>query len=230
MTGGGLSLDGSRWVRGRENFFVSVRVMRKLYRGKLLAFLLEAYRGGTMEMHGALEPLRRPQVFRRLVRRVRRKNWVVYAKAPFGGAERTLKYLARYTHRVAISNHRLEAVGQGGVRFRWRDYRDGQEKVMALSGVEFLRRFAMHLMPKGLVRIRHYGLLAPCKRRASLARCRELIGTSGLLATDASNEADTRSTDPVLCPACGVALVVVTTTVLPTAERTAFSTLWWNSS
>jgi len=229
VTGGGLSPDDARWVHGRPRFFVSARVMRKLYRGKLLAFLSRAYAGGEVALHGSLQGLRNPQAFARLVRRLRRKKWVVYAKAPFGGPERTLKYLARYTHRVAISNHRLLSVDGRGVRFRWRDYRDGVQKVMTLDGAEFLRRFAMHVLPKGFVRIRHYGLLAACKRRDCLARSRELLDAEP---QPAPAEPAPQSTPPVLasCPTCGEPQVIVITVVGPVHGERAFSQLWWDSS
>jgi hypothetical protein len=173
-----MSLDGKAWVQGRERFFISVRVMRKLYRGKLLALLDGARQRSELKLSGKLEPLRDFDFFARLMRKVRRKNWVVYAKPPFGGAEQTLKYLARYTHRVAISNHRLQSMDDSGVRFLWRDYRDGRKKTMALSGVEFLRRFSQHILPKRFTRIRHYGLLAGCKRAERLQQCRRLLDAS----------------------------------------------------
>jgi len=145
---GGVALDGSRWLRCRPGFFLPVRVLSRLYRGKLLAFLEQAHQAGSLQFHGRLAELRNPSAFRGLLARARALEWVVYAKPPFGGPDAVLKYLARYTHRVAISNHRLVEATDEHVRFRWKDYRHGhRQRVMTLATTEFVRRFLLHVLP-----------------------------------------------------------------------------------
>jgi hypothetical protein len=141
-----------------------------------LAQLKRAYRDGKLQFHGSLSPLRREDVFSVLLDRAYRRDWVVYCKPPFGGPEQVLKYLARYTHRVAISNQRLVSLEQGQVTFRWKDYAKGNRlRQMTISAVEFIRRLMLHVLPKGFVKIRQYGLLANCHRQEKLAHCRELL-------------------------------------------------------
>lgn len=177
VTGGGLSSDGERWIACRKGFFLSVRVLSRLFRGRFLAALKRAHAGGELRCEGTIAPLADPSQFGSLLFDLRRKEWVVYAKAPFGGPHRVLKYLGRYTHRVAISNHRLVSLRDGVVSFRWKDYaHGGRRRVMRLDAVEFLRRFLMHVLPKGFVRIRHYGLLANRHRETKLEACRRAIG------------------------------------------------------
>jgi hypothetical protein len=174
---GGIALDGSRWIGCRKNFFLSVRVLAKLFRGRYLALLERSYREGKLDFHGKLTPLSQPRAFAGLLRQVRDRKWVVYAKPPFGGPEAALKYLARYTHRIAISNSRLLGVDEESVRFTWKDYRNGNRvRPMRLPGSEFVRRFLLHALPKGFVRIRRYGILANCHREERLAGCRLLLG------------------------------------------------------
>lgn len=208
---GGLAPDGSRWVRCRPGFFLPVRVLGRLYRGKLLAFLHEAYQAGALEFHGRLAELRRPAAFARLLAQARAVEWVVYAKPPFGGPEAVLKYLARYTHRIAISNHRLVEATDEHVRFTWKDYRHGhRQRVMTLEIGEFVRRFLMHVLPHRFVKIRYYGFLAQSQRAATLPACRELLPTPPLEAgqtRDLSPEAGTEPEDQhapegALCPEC----------------------------
>ncbi len=176
VPGGGISPDGTRWVACRPGFFLPVRVLGRLFRGKFLAFLQEHHRRGRLACHGHLAALADPAAFGRWLEELRQPEWVVYAKPPFGGPEQVLKYVARYTHRVAISNQRLIKVEQDKVYFRWKDYADGSTpKVMALEAVEFIRRFLLHVAPSGFVRIRHYGLLANRHRREKLALCRQLL-------------------------------------------------------
>lgn len=232
VTGGGLSLDGTRWVRGRRRFFISVRVMRALFRGKLLALLGGAYRRGELQLHGRLLSLRQPAAFFRLLKPLRKKKWVVHAKPPFGGPQRVLKYLARYTHRVAIANQRIVEINATGVVFRWKDYRDGQRKVMALRAAEFLRRFSLHVLPKRFVRIRHYGLLANAKRAKVLLQCRASEGFSAEELTAIQNEpvVDDAEPMPVTCSACGSA-AVVSVIVLPLrSARPVVFALWCDST
>jgi hypothetical protein len=174
---GGIALDGSRWVRCRKNFFLSVRVLGKRFRGRYLALLERSYREGKLVFHGKLAHLSQPHAFAGLLRQARERKWVVYAKPPFGGSEAALKYLARYTHRIAISNARLLSGDEESVRFTWKDYRHGNRvRPMSLPGCEFMRRLLLHALPKRFVRIRRYGILANCQREKRLARCRQLLG------------------------------------------------------
>lgn len=198
---GGLSLDRSRWVSCRRSFFLSVKVLGRLFRGKFLAFLNAAYKKKRLHLFGGLADLQDPAVFGHLLRRLRNLSWVVYAKPPFGGPEHVIKYLARYTHRVAISNGRLLEMCEGQVSFRWRDSADGnQQKRMTLDALEFIRRFLLHVLPSGFVKIRHFGFLANRKRRESLVLCRSLLPPSPApvtLLTDIQQRAVERK-----CPFC----------------------------
>lgn len=184
VPGGGLSPDGQSWVGSHENFFLSVKVLSRLYRGLFVNRLRVAYENGELEFHGQITELAKPKEFDRLLRKLSDIEWVVYAKRPFGGPEQVMNYLGRYTHKVAISNHRLVSNENGKVSFRWKDYRrakEGSEKlhsVMELDAHEFIRRFLLHVLPKGFVRIRHYGLLANRTRKTKLAKCRELLGVA----------------------------------------------------
>jgi hypothetical protein len=174
VTGGGLSADGSRWVAGRERYFLPVKVLGKLFRGKFLSLLDRAYKDGKLELSGSTAELADPFVWAGLRDRLYLKNWVVYAKAPFGGAEQVFRYLGNYTHRVAISNHRIVGIEDGTVTFTVKDYKDGaKRKLLKLEAVEFLRRFLLHVLPKGLVRIRHYGLCAARNVHTRLAVARQ---------------------------------------------------------
>jgi len=176
VTGGGLSLDGQRWIAGREDYFLPVHVLGRLFRGKFLAGLKAAYQRGELTLTGSVADLADPPQFRRWLAGLYRQNWVVYAKPPFGGPQQVYRYLGRYTHRVAISNSRLLAMEDGHVRFRYKDYADGnQHKEMTLAADEFLRRFLLHVLPKGFVRIRHYGLLASRNVSTKLASCHLLL-------------------------------------------------------
>jgi Putative transposase/Transposase zinc-binding domain len=175
---GGLAVDGSGWLSASPRFFLPVRVLSRVFRGKFTAGLKQLLLQHKLQFHGSLQELEKPESFRSFLRGLFAKEWVVYAKPPFGGAEHVLNYLARYTHRVAISNHRLVAFKEDRVSFRWKDYASGgKQKVMTLSADEFLRRFLIHVLPRGLVRIRHFGLFANRRRAASLLRCRALLGT-----------------------------------------------------
>ena len=165
---GGLSLDHAHWVNSRSQFFLSIHVLRRVFRGKFVAALRQAFLDGRLHLHGNLTPLTQPKTFAAWLRLLFRKDWVVYSKPPFGGPEYVLQYLGRYTHRVAISNHRLVSFADDQVTFRWRDSaHHNEQKLMTLSFDEFLRRFLRHLLPKGFVRIRHFGFLAN-RRRAKL--------------------------------------------------------------
>jgi hypothetical protein len=176
VPGGGLSPDGERWISCRSGFFLSVRVLSRLFRRLFLQYLEEAFQAGKLQFFSDLQPLRAPMAWKRYIAQAHSREWVVYAKPPFGGPAQVLDYLGRYTHRVAISNNRLLALQDGQIRFQWKDYRDqGRRKVMSLAAEEFLRRFLLHVLPKGFQRIRQYGLLGNRSRAEKLARCRQLL-------------------------------------------------------
>jgi hypothetical protein len=177
--------------------------MSRVFRGKFVAGLKQLFAQDKLQFHGSQQHLATPVRFSSFLRQLFRQDWIVYAKPPFGGAEHVLNYLARYTHRVAISNHRLVAFENDRVSFRWKDYAHGdKKKVMTISADEFLRRFLLHVLPKGLVRIRHFGLFANRRRSDALGRCRELLGTT------VSIDHPDQSTQ-LRCPACsGVMLVI----------------------
>ena len=199
---GGLSRDHARWIRSHPRFFLPIAVLRRVFRGKFVAALRSAFQHGQLHLAGELAPLTHPKFFAAWLRPLFRKDWIVYSKPPFGGPEYVLQYLGRYTHRVAISNHRLVAFQNDRVSFRWRDYaHGGKQKVMTVSAHEFLRRFLIHVLPRGLVRIRHFGLFANRRRSAALERCRELLGTAACV--------DPPEPPSMRCPACsGIMLVV----------------------
>ena len=199
---GGLALDGSRWIDSSRRFFLPVHALSRVFRGKFVAGLKQHFAQGKLQFHGSQQHLAAPGCFSRFLRQLFQTDWVVYAKPPFGGAEHVLNYLARYTHRVAISNHRIVAFENDSVSFRWRDYAHrGKNKVMTVSAHEFLRRFLLHVLPGGLVRIRHFGLFANRRRSAALQRCRVLLGATAC--------ADPPESPSLRCPACsGIMLVV----------------------
>jgi hypothetical protein len=227
VPGGGLSLDGTRWVACRPGFFLPVRVLSRLFRRLFLAALKAAFAAGQLGFFGALAALAEPAAFARQLNKLRRVEWVVYAKPPFGGPVQVLAYLGRYTHRVAIANSRLVSVTDDHVAFRWKDYRHhGRAKVMTLAADEFIRRFLLHTLPDGFHRIRHYGFLANGHRAAKLALCRRLLGApAGDAPADAvEDEASPRASR--LCPCCGGAMML--TGILPPLmpQRPQF----WNDS
>jgi hypothetical protein len=199
---GGLALDGSRWIDSSRRFFLPVHALSRVFRGKFVAGLKQLVAEDKLQFRGSQQYLAAPGCFPSFLRKLCRQDWVVYAKPPFGGAEHVLNYLARYTHRVAISNHRLVAFENDRVSFRWRDYaHDGKKKLMTVSAHEFLRRFLLHVLPGGLVRIRHFGLFANRRRSAALEHCRALLGAP----------ACTERPEPpsLRCPTCsGIMLVV----------------------
>jgi hypothetical protein len=173
---GGPSPDHKSWIHPRYPFFVPVRVLSRVFRGKFVARLKRLYRKGDLCLPGSLKPLVQDRTFRSFLRSLFQQDWVVYAKPPFGGPEYVLHYLARYTHRVAISNHRLVDFADGKVTFRWKDYAHGsKQRLMTLTSEEFLRRFLIHTLPRGFVRIRFFGFLANRRRTTLLALCRQLL-------------------------------------------------------
>ena len=206
---GGLSCDHVRWIRSHPRFFLPIAILRRVFRGKFVAGLKSAFERGQLYLAGELAPLAHPKFFAAWLRPLFRKDWIVYSKPPFGGPEYVLQYLGRYTHRVAISNHRLVSFDDGQVAFRWRDSADhNRHKLMTLSRDEFLRRFLLHLLPKGFVRIRHFGFLANRKHATLLPLC---FGALHALPPQAESEPSTASTSQPLwrCPKCGGPMVVV---------------------
>jgi hypothetical protein len=211
VPGGGISADGTRWVSSPKNFFLPVRVLSRVFRGKFLAELRPMSRAGELSFHGSLERYRDEKEFQGLLDRAYRVEWVVYAKPPFGGPEQVLKYLARYTHRVAISNSRLLSMDEDGVTFRWKDYaHGGKQRTMTLSAVEFLRRFLLHVLPSGFQRLRRYGFLANGHGQAKLELCRRLLrgpspaAESAAATSTAATEADAQQQAVCRrCPICG---------------------------
>ena len=179
VSGGGLSADGSQWICCRNGFFLSVRVLSRLFRRLFLEQLCNAFDAGNLEFFSSLESLRNPSAFRNYLAPLREVEWVIYAKRPFAGPEQVLDYIGRYTHRVAISNNRLLDIAEGKVSFCYKDYRhEAQQKTMTLQAEEFIRRFLLHVLPEGFQRIRYYGFLANRYRQQKLARCRDLLDTS----------------------------------------------------
>jgi putative transposase/transposase-like zinc-binding protein len=184
VTGGGLSPDGSRWIDGKRSqrrrpFFAPVKVLSRVFRGKFIPLLKQAFAAGRLAFHGQLQPLGDPAIFEQRLNHAVRHDWVVYTKRPFASPTCVLKYLARYTHGVAISNRRLVALRDGQVSFRYKDYADQQQsKVLTLQTPEFIRRFLLHTLPRGFVRIRYYGFLANRQRNEQLEHCRRLLGVT----------------------------------------------------
>jgi len=238
VPGGGLSPDGHRWVASRKGFFLSVRVLSRLFRGLFLSYLQEAFDAGKLEFHGTLAALSDSDTFKDLMKSCRKTEWVVYSKPPFGGPAQVLEYLGRYTHRVAISNDRLLKLEDGTVTFRFKDYKAGNaQKTMTLTAEEFIRRFLLHALPSGFVRIRHYGFLANRGRAAKLGLCRTLLAGPGGNATPLPAEPvhdwktryemlTGRSLD--VCPACGEGRMVEIHIIEP-AQRTP-RPQWMDSS
>ncbi len=206
---GGLAPDDTRWIHVRPTFFLPVKVLRQVFRGKLVAGLRDAFHHGRLSFPGALQPLVTEAAFRAFLRSLHRQQWVVYAKPPFGSPAHVLHYLARYTHRVAISNHRLVARTDDTVSFRWKDYRHGsQVRTLTLDAQEFLRRFLLHVLPRRFVRIRYFGFLAPRCRTHQLTQCRQALAVPPVPASaEAPTATRPRYTWP--CPRCGAPMRIV---------------------
>jgi hypothetical protein len=208
VPGGGVSPDKSRWFACGKSFFLPVEVLSCLFRKKFLIYLRKAFQKGKLQFHGELKSLAEPAAFEALCQKTGDVKWVVYAKPPFGGPEQVLKYLARYTHRVAISNRRLLSMADARVTFEWKDYADGnQTKTMTLEAVEFIRRFLLHVLPSGFVHIRHFGFLANRRRKAMLALCRSLLPAPQMVAAevvDAVVDQHSTTEEPAArrCPVC----------------------------
>ena len=222
MPGGGFSPDGSRWIAGRKHsFFLPYKVLSRLFRKLFLLSLGKAFRKGQFRLSGELRDLAKPSAFQAICERAARIDWVVHVKPPFGGPRRVLKYLARHTHRVAISNHRLHSLENGQVSFDWKDYADhSRTKTMSLDAVAFIRRFLLHVLPSGLVRIRHFGFLANRVRRQKLIQCRALLAASAAPIPIDPDGATTSVEDPHSCPICKRGRLVVIE--LLSAETAAF--------
>ncbi len=223
VPGGGLSADESSWVSCHHSFFLPVRVLSRVFRGKFLHSLDRHYHTGELSFHGQLQPLACPEHWKTLLRQLRATDWVVYSKPPFGGPEQVLKYLARYTHRVAISNRRLLSCQQDRVSLRCKDYRrGGRSRTLVLQQLEFIRRFLLHTLPTRFVRIRSYGFLANRCRRQKLALCRRLLAPTNTHQPEISgSSADTPPPEQphLLCPVCGQGPMLKVDTLPPTPYR-----------
>jgi Putative transposase/Transposase zinc-binding domain len=216
VPGGGITADGSRWVSCRPNFFLSVKVLSRLFRGLVLAKLRSAHQAGRLKFFGGHAHLDDARALKAYLAPLRNIEWVVYAKRPFGGPQAVLAYLSRYTHRIAISNHRLISVDETGVTFKWKDYRiegPGRYKTMSLDTPEFIRRFLSHVLPKGFHRIRHYGLLASANRATNIAHARKLLAVPSRPKQPETPKAaiDEPCLLPRPCPCCGGRLIVIET-------------------
>jgi hypothetical protein len=225
VPGGGLSLDGTRWISCRPGFFLPVRVLSRLFRRLVLEQLAAAHAAGRLHFFGDHAALAGGDAFTAYLAPLRTIEWVVYSKRPFGGPEAVLAYLSRYTHRVAIANSRLIACDDTGVTFKWKDYRaNGRErhKVMTLETDEFIRRFLIHVLPSGFHRIRHYGLFANGGRAENLARARDLLDVSPQ--PDKLDDADARADEPLTslppCPCCGGRMIIIETFERGSTPRT----------
>ena len=209
---GGLSPDRTRWIPSQQKFFLPVDVLAEVFRGKFTEALEDAFARGELGFHGSLKPLGRPKTFAQLIRQTFRKKWVVYSKRPFGGPEHALRYLGCYTHRVAISNHRLVSFADDQVTFRWRDSAHHNEKrLMTLHVNEFLRRFLLHVLPPGFVRIRHFGFLSTRNRSALLPLCYRLLAATDVVppAAAMSSERESHQRGTWLCPHCNGPMLIL---------------------
>ena len=215
VPGGGLSLDGARWVASRFNFLVHVNLLARLFSGKMLAMLTDAHNAGQLKFFNTHAGLADKKRFKRFIAPLRHTKWVVYCKAPFAGPKQVLRYLSRYTHRVAISNRRLIAADDAGVAFRWKDYRidgPGRWKTMRLHPHEFIRRFLLHVLPTGFHRIRHYGLFANANRADNIATARAFLDVAPP-AAEPQQQSDIEPDAPRVlrcpCPRCGARMIVI---------------------
>jgi len=209
---GGLAPDHSRWIDSQQKFFLPVDVLKEVFRGKFVDGLKKLHAEHKLGFHGTLAALQNPKAFAAWLRPLFRSKWVVYSKRPFGGAQHALRYLGQYTHRVAISNHRLVALADGMVTFRWRDSaHKNKKRLMTLPVDEFLRRFLLHVLPPGFVRIRHFGFLAHRRRGASLPLCLQLLAESGRVPAETKPEERAGSSPQPLwiCPHCGGPMVLI---------------------
>jgi hypothetical protein len=205
IPGGGLSPDHSQWIRPQYPFFLPVKVLGRVFRGKFFHGLRLAFRGKRLTFAGHIQHLSESKNFSSFLRTLFREDWVVYAKPAFGGPEQVVRYLGRYTHRVAISNHRLVSFDGKHVTFRWRDYAHGnKQKKMTVSAEEFIRRFLLHVLPKGFVRIRHFGFMANSQRSVLLDVCRRLLQMTPVVHSHERADSPSR-----LCPTCRAPMIVI---------------------
>lgn len=219
---GGLSADRQRWVHPRYPFFLPVKVLSRVFRGKFVAGLKRAFQQGELCLPGGLKPLAQDKTFRAFLRSLFRQDWVVYAKPPFGGPEHVLQYLARYTHRVAISNHRIVDFADGKVTFLWKDYAHGsKQRRMTLTAEEFLRRFLLHTLPRGFIRIRFFGFLANRRRAALLPLCQQLLDANPRSRSPTPPATSAGSPPLWICPHCGGPMLV--------RERLTAQQILWES-
>jgi hypothetical protein len=210
IAAGGLAPDHASWISTRRYFFLPIGVLSRVFRGKFVAGLRNAFQQSALQFHGDLLPLAQPRAFASWLRVLFRHDWVVYSKRPFGGPEHALRYLGAYTHRVAISNSRLVALSEGNVTFRWRDSAHcNKKRLMTLAVDEFLRRFLLHLLPPGFVRIRNFGFLANRRRATLLPVCFQLLGGSERAAPSAPSESPDQTHSLWNCPVCGGTMRVV---------------------
>jgi hypothetical protein len=210
IAAGGLASDHSRWISSRRSFFLPIKVLSRVFRGKFVTGLRNAFQQDMLRFHGDLLPLQEPRTFAAWLRTLFRHDWVVYSKRPFGGPEHVLRYLGNYTHRVAISNSRLIALSEGNVTFRWRDSaHNNKKRLMTLPADEFLRRFLLHLLPRGFMRIRNFGFLANRKRASLLPLCFHLLAGSENTSIAATSTSTDRPGALWTCPVCGGTMHVV---------------------
>lgn len=227
VTGGGLSLDGQEWIASRKDFFIPVRVLSRLFRGKFLDYLKKAYQDGKLKFPGLLAPVEGSASFNVYLSGLYQQEWNVYCKPPFSSPQEVVDYLGRYTHRVAISNDRILSLEGDQVSFRYRDYADGGKiKTMPLHAFEFIRRFLLHILPEGFVKIRHYGILSNRNKATRLRRCRQLPGVS--IHNEKEKEPKTTwedllyrltGVDPGTCPRCGIGRMVLKEILHPQTNR-----------
>jgi len=213
VAGGGFSADGQQWVACKPGFFLPVRVLSRLFRRLFLETLVRAHQAGELRFFNDHRFLNDPQVFADWLRPLKKQEWVVYAKRPFAGPGAVLSYLSRYTHRVAIANSRLLALDEHGVTFKWKDYREQgstRHKTMTLATDEFIRRFLMHVLPRGFHRIRHYGWMANANRVEKLTQARELLQVeSAEVSHDAPEVCEAEPNSPWVCPTCATPMIVI---------------------
>jgi hypothetical protein len=235
VPGGGISLDGTRWISCRPDFFLPVRVLSRLFRRLFLSYLEKAFDSGKLQFHGSLQKLEDAREFHSYVAPLKKTKWVVYAKAPFAGPPQVLDYVGRYTHRVAISNNRLLDIEDDQIQFHWKDYRDNnRQKTMTLAAEEFIRRFLLHVLPDGFQRIRYYGFLSNRDRDEKLALCRQLLGMPALdlqpVAGDPPSDYDYNHVLEQLrsslakCPVCQQGRMIVVEVLAPTPNELLFDT------
>ena len=210
MPAGGLSPDQTRWIHGPENYFLPKDVLKKVFRGKFVSALEQAFQDGQLNFQADLKLLANPKTFAAWLRPLFRKKWVVYLKPPFGGPEFVLQYLGRYTHRVAISNHRLVSFADGQVTFRYRDSTDGnKQKLLPLSVNEFLTRFLLHILPQGFVRIRNFGFLANRRRTTLLPLCFQLLSETPKPPAEEHSSSTEEALDFYRCSKCGGPMKII---------------------